>query len=80
MKTNVQVWIRKNIAAPGDKCIFIGEVSSIPAQGSDVVVKDGFASKAVKLVTHDFSRGVVIINLAGDDYENEYGPCLMYGG
>lgn len=58
------------------KCIFAGDVLSVPRVGDWVVVRDGFASENVRDVIHDFVRGEIEISVTGFDPGNEYGPCL----
>lgn len=59
------------------KCIFIGEIASVPRVGEYVVVKDGFGAETVTSVIHDFVTGEVEISVNAADPGNAYGPCLF---
>jgi hypothetical protein len=78
MTVKALVWTTR---APGDvfgkpKCIFIGDVQSIPRVGEYVGLREGFGCEKVACVNHNFVDGEVEITVATSDPENNYGPCL----
>lgn len=60
------------------RCIFCGEVSSVPRVGEYIVVKEGFCAEMVQSVTHDFVRGEIEITVATCDRDREYGEVVCF--
>ena len=58
------------------KCIFKGDIQSIPHIGEYIVVREGFCCERVIDVYHDFANNSVEIHVDTKDSNNEYGPCL----
>lgn len=58
------------------KCIFKGEIQSIPHIGESIVVREGFCCEKVIDVYHDFVANSVEIHVDTKDLNNEYGPSL----
>lgn len=59
------------------KCIFVGEIQTVPREGEYVVVREGFCAERVESVIHDFVHGTVEIKVSTPDRDNEYGECLV---
>lgn len=77
----VTVWTTRNIESntSTQKCIFKGDTDFNLAEGDLLVVRDGFCAERVAGVLYDITDDSVEITLTTQDYENEYGDCLMYG-
>lgn len=77
----VSVWTSLDQCGPMQllvpKCIFIGEIASVPAVGEYVVLRDGFGAEHVTSVIHDLVSGEIEMQIANHDPDNDYGPCLF---
>lgn len=59
------------------KCIFNGEIASVPNKKDWIGVRKGFSLLPVDRVSHNFVNDSVEITVDFDDRDNEYGDSLL---